>query len=148
MSVLVDTGVFYAAFDSDAPRHETATDALRAVLTDASYGQVVTTDYVYDETVTLTAARTDSTQRAIDVGKRLRSSDGDWGDAIRLRFVTNAVFDDAVQLFEEYDDHELSFTDATTVALCDRYGIDAVLSFDDDFDGLVDRLDIEQVAGE
>jgi predicted nucleic acid-binding protein len=148
MSVLVDTGVFYAAFDSDASRHETAKQALRAVLTDASYGQVITTEYVYDETVTLTAARTDSVQRAIDVGKRLRSSDGDWGDAIRLRFITNAVFDDAVEIFEQYDDHGLSFTDATTVALCERHGIDAVLSFDADFDGLVDRLDVEQVATE
>jgi predicted nucleic acid-binding protein len=147
MSVLVDTGVFYAAFDSNAARHETAKNALRAVLTEASYGQVVTTEYVYDETVTLTAARTDSTQRAIEVGKRLRSS-GEWGDAIRLRFVTNAVFDDAVELFEQYDDHGLSFTDATTVALCEHHGIDAVLSFDDDFDGLVERLDADQVATE
>jgi predicted nucleic acid-binding protein len=35
----------------------------------------------------------------------------------------------------------LSFTDATTVALVERHGIDAVLSFDDDFDGIVERVD-------
>jgi hypothetical protein len=43
--------------------------------------------------------------------------------------------------FRRYNDQELSFTDAVTVALCERRGIDAVLSFDDDFDGLVERVE-------
>ena len=55
--------------------------------------------------------------------------------------VSNTGFADSVDIFERYDDQELSFTDATTVALCDRYDIESVLSFDDDFDGLVDRID-------
>lgn len=145
MSVLVDTGVFYAAFDSDASRHDAAKPALRTVLTDAAYGGVVTTDYVYDETVTLTANRTGSTRQAIAVGERLRA-DGGWGDAVRLRFVTEELFGDAVAVFRKYDDHGLSFTDATTVALVEHHGLDGVLSFDDDFDGLVERLDPEAVG--
>ena len=40
----------------------------------------------------------------------------------------------------------MSFTDATTVALAERRGIDRVLSFDDDFDGIVPRLDPATVA--
>ncbi|SMO84996.1 hypothetical protein SAMN06264867_111102 [Halorubrum cibi] len=55
--------------------------------------------------------------------------------------VSNASFADSVDVFERYDDQELSFTDATTVGLCDRHDIDAVLSFDDDFDGVVNRID-------
>ena len=47
----------------------------------------------------------------------------------------------ALETFRGYDDHTLSFTDATSIALCGSRGIDAVLSFDDDFDGLVDRID-------
>nr|WP_281244049.1 PIN domain-containing protein [Halobiforma haloterrestris] len=59
--------------------------------------------------------------------------------------VSAVIFDDAVDLFERYDDQALSFTDATTVALCRRHGIDAVMSFDDDFDGIVERIDPESV---
>jgi predicted nucleic acid-binding protein len=47
----------------------------------------------------------------------------------------------AIDVFERYDDQQLSFTDATTVALTSKNEIDPLLSFDDDFDGLVERLD-------
>lgn len=57
-----------------------------------------------------------------------------------MHCVTAAVFTDAIEIFEQYDDQELSFTDATSVALCRRHDIDGVLSFDDDFDGLVERI--------
>lgn len=45
------------------------------------------------------------------------------------------------RVFEQCDDQELSFTDATIVALTERHGIDRVLSFGDDFDGVVRRTD-------
>jgi hypothetical protein len=35
----------------------------------------------------------------------------------------------------------LSFTDAVTIALCEQHDIDAVLSFDDDFDGTIERIE-------
>jgi len=49
-------------------------------------------------------------------------------------------------VFERDDDQELSFTDATTVALAERHGIDRVLSFDDDFNGIAPRLDPATLA--
>ena len=48
----------------------------------------------------------------------------------------------SLDAFRQYDDHELSLTDATIIALCESRGIDAVLSFDADFDGLVDRIEL------
>ncbi|WP_324759311.1 hypothetical protein [Haloarcula montana] len=47
---------------------------------------------------------------------------------------------------EPYADHGLSFTDAMTVVMVEQHDIDAVLSFDDDFDGIVDRLEPTAVA--
>jgi len=146
MSVFVDTGVFYAAFDEKASRYADARGGLSAVLRDASYGQVMTSDYVYDETVTLTYQRTGSTERAISVGERLWSTDGG-PDAVTIYHITESLFEEAVDAFERFDDHGLSFTDATTVALADRHDVDIVLSFDDDFEGLVnERLDPTTIA--
>lgn len=55
--------------------------------------------------------------------------------------VSAAVFTEAVDVFDRYEDQGLNFTDATTIALVRRHDIDAVSSFDDDFDGLIDRVD-------
>jgi len=55
--------------------------------------------------------------------------------------VSAAAFAEAVDVFERFDDQQLSFTDATIVALSERLDIDRVLSFDDDFDGLLERID-------
>lgn len=139
MSVFVDTGVFYAAFDTAASRHHDARAALTAVLQDAAYGRVLTSDYVYDETVTRTQQRTGSTQRAIAIGDRLRSAENP--DPVKLIHVSQLLFDAAVEYFEQYSDQQLSFTDATTVAIVEEGDADRILSFDGDFDGIVDRID-------
>jgi predicted nucleic acid-binding protein len=144
MSVFVDTGVFYAHHDTDASRHETAVAALNRVLRAAEYGRVMTSDYVYDEVVTLTQKRTGSVADGMEVGRRIRG-DG-YPDAIDMVYASPALFDTAVETYETYADQNLSFTDAMTVVMIDHHDIDAVLSFDDDFDGVVDRLAPESVT--
>ncbi|MFC5136111.1 MULTISPECIES: type II toxin-antitoxin system VapC family toxin [Haloferacaceae] len=139
MSVFVDTGVFYAHHDVDASRHDVATEALTEVLRSADYGHVMASDYVYDESVTLTYRRTGRMADAIELGRRIRGVDP-FPDAIDLLYTSQPLFGKAVERFEQYADHGLSFTDAMTVALVESHDIDTVLSFDDDFDGLVDRL--------
>lgn len=46
-----------------------------------------------------------------------------------------------VTAFEQYTDQGLSFTDATIVAQVRRRGLDGVLSFDTEFDRLIERFD-------
>lgn len=62
MSVFVDTGVFYAHHDEDAPRNDSASTAMEAVV-DGEFGQLLTSDYVYDETVTLALSRFEDPER-------------------------------------------------------------------------------------
>ena len=144
MSVFVDTGVFYAHHDTDASRHDDAVDALTAVLTDPAYGQVMTSDYVYDEVVTLTQRRTGDVAAGQAVGRRIRGEG--YPDAIELLYASPALFADAVETHRRYADHDLSFTDAMTVAMVDHHDIDRVVSFDDDFDGVVERLPPETLS--
>lgn len=139
MSVLVDTGVLYAHHDVDAERHDAAVSAMNAVL-DGHYGQPYVPDYVYDETVTLTRMRTGSFSAAETVSDRILGN-GSFPDVFELVHVGLDDFDAAVETWTRYDDHELSFTDAALVTLCDRRRVDGVLSFDSDFDGLVERFD-------
>lgn len=144
MSVFVDTGVFYAHHDTNASRHETGVAALNHVLRAAEYGRVMTSDYVYDEVVTLTQKRTGSVADGIAIGRRIRGEG--YPDAIELLHSSPTLFDSAVETYETYADQDLSFTDAMTVVMIEHHDIDAVLSFDDDFDGVVDRLAPERIA--
>jgi len=143
MSVFVDTGVFYAHHDTDASRHEIGVAALNGVLRAVEYGRVMTSDYVYDEVVTLTQRRTGSVADGIEVGRRIRGES--YPDAIELLYSSRGLFEDAVDVYERYADQELGFTDAMTVAMVEHHDIDAVLSFDDHFDGVVDRLAPESI---
>lgn len=139
MSLFVDTGPIYAQHDEDAPRHGTAFEALRKVSA-GEYGRLFTSEYVYDETVTLVRQRTGRFEPAKQVGDRIRGV-GPFPRTFDLLYVSELEFEDAIETFERYEDQSLSFTDASTIALVERYDVDAVLSFDDDFDGIVDRID-------
>ena len=57
-----------------------------------------------------------------------------------------ALFDDAVSIQHTFTDHELSFTDAMTVAMVEHHDIDGVVSFDDNFDGIVTRFDPQTLS--
>lgn len=146
MTVFVDTGVFYAHHDRDANRHEFAERALVEVLTSSSYGRAVTSEYVFDEAVTLTLRRTGRVADAIELGRRILGEG--YPDVIDVLHTTPTEFAHAFDVFTRYDDQRLSFTDAMTVALVDTHDVDAVLSFDDDFDGIADRLAPEAVAAD
>jgi hypothetical protein len=81
---------------------------------------------------------TGSVADGIEVGRRIRAESSP--DAIELLYSSRGPFEDAVDAYERYADQAFSFTDAMTVAMVERHDIDAVVSFDDDFDGVVDRL--------
>jgi predicted nucleic acid-binding protein len=141
MSIFVDTGVFYAQQHEAAGRHEVATDALREILT-GRFGTIYTSDYVHDEAVTLVRARTG------EYGAAKRVSDRILGDEspISLLYVDERRLRESLETFERYRDHELGFTDATTVTLLETRDVDSVLSFDGDFDGVVERTDPAEIT--
>jgi predicted nucleic acid-binding protein len=141
MTVIVDTGVLYADHDTNATRHEAAKEALESVY-GGELGMPYVSDYIYDETMTLTRTRGDSFEPAKRLGEKIRGV-GEYPDTYEMLYVSAPVFVETVELFEKYDDQELSVTDASTVALYERHDIDTVLSFDDDFDSIVDRVDPE-----
>ncbi|WP_121820060.1 type II toxin-antitoxin system VapC family toxin [Halostella salina] len=144
MSVFIDTGVLYAHHDADAARHDEAHGFFERLLA-GEFGQPYTNDYVFDEVTTLTRKRTGEFEAARTVGDRILGRNG-FPDVFQFEFVEPDVFDAALDVFETYADQSLSFTDAVSVAHCQLRSIDRIASFDDDFDGIYQRLDPELVA--
>jgi len=109
---------------------------------DGEYGQPYTSDYVLDEAITLTRARTDSVADADAIAKRIRGSDP-YPQIVEIIYTTAASVSAGLDTFRQCDDHDLSFTNAMSVSICERREIDTIVSFDSDFDGIVDRVGSE-----
>lgn len=145
MSVFIDTPVLYAHHDENHPDHETVRDAFD-VLLDGQLGRLYTSDYVYDEVVTLAAERTDQ-ESARELGKRLRGA-GDYPSVLEFEHLTTRQFSNATTIFDRYDESGFSFTDATTVAVMEDTDIEYLVTPDEVFDGLVDRVPPKRIAQE
>ncbi len=120
--LFVDTSCWYALTNRRDPDH----DATRAVL-HAFEGRLVTSNYVFDETITLCRYRL-SHEVASTVGQTLL--DAGTVDLIR---VTTADERDAWIRFLDRGDQRYSFTDCTSFVLLERLGMHRVGALDADF---------------
>jgi len=134
MSAFIDTGVFVAARNKRDINHEKAVNLLREALK-GKYGRIYTSDYIFDEAVTVALVRTRKSDIAIDIGNFILSS-----KKLRILHVDKLVFMDAWRIFKKYVNKKLSFTDAVSIALMRRYNIDYIMSFDKHFDNIVPRI--------
>ena len=137
MSVFVDTGVLYAHHDVDAERHDRAVELMDAVL-DGTYGTAYTSHYAPGQRGTVNGRGTGSTEPAVAVGRRILGEDP-FPDVFELITLEKDALADGWSTFRRFSDHDLSFTDAVSLSQCDSRGIDSIMSFDSDFDGLIDR---------
>lgn len=129
MIIFCDTGFFVAYYNSADQYHLKAVQLLRYSRKE-NY-ELHTSDYVYDETLTrlLTSDPNVGYLRAYKF-------DRDTYNKSKLTFthVSDAIFLQAREKFFLYNkDKQWSFTDCTSFALMEDYGIRDVLTFDQNF---------------
>jgi predicted nucleic acid-binding protein len=124
-AVFVDTGGWVACADRSDPAHAACTAVRDATL---EAGRIlITTDYVVDETLTLIRFRlglaaANAWWQQIDGSGRLR-----W------ERVESDRFEQARQLFCQYRDKDLSFTDCTSFAVMRELKMTMVITTDGHF---------------
>jgi hypothetical protein len=134
MTIFIDTGIFIALRNADDEQHQRSKELMKKALK-AEYGRIYTSDYIIDEAVTTALVRTRRQDLAVDVGKYILES-----PRITKLWTTREIFELAWQKFKALKDKPLSFTDCTTLAHIQKNKIKQILSFDSDFDGLVQRI--------
>lgn len=129
--LFVDTSAWAAQVNRRDEGHVRVRDFLRGYK-----GRLVTTNFVFDETITLCNARMNH-RAALLIGEALRDP-----DAVDLVRIEPEDEDAAWELFGARDGRQLSFTDCTSFVLLRRLGIPDVLSLDEDFrtEGFTDVL--------
>lgn len=123
--VFGDTSFFFALVAKRDPAHRPAVAAYEKVL--KAGARVLTTDYIVDETLTLTKARIDAPTSLTLLDRMARS------EAIDLEMLTSERFLASKQYFRKHSDHGYSFTDCTSFVLMDEFEIRAALTTDRHF---------------
>jgi hypothetical protein len=121
LAIFVDTGAWYAASMPSDPDHAAAHSFIWS-----NTERLMTSDYVYDELLTLFRAR-GHMGRAQDWITQVRHGRC---DIIR---VTDGDIQEATDLFFKFADKQRSFTDCTCRVVMQRLGIQRAFAFDDHF---------------
>lgn len=122
MTCFIDSSVLIAFADVRDENHARSVELLKKAFNDKTFGTIYTSDYVFDECVTFTYARTKDKQKALQLGQHLLSSE------IELIYTTSSVFEKAWNAFKTTKG--LSFTDCILIATMQTYGIKHLLTFD------------------
>jgi len=120
--LFVDTSAWFALVNRRDPDHDSVREALESFR-----GRLVTSNFVFDETVTLCLHRL-GRDTALTVGDELLAGE-------TVDYVRTTVGDEssAWQLFRQREDKAYSFTDCTSFVLMRRLRIDRAAALDDDF---------------
>jgi predicted nucleic acid-binding protein len=125
MNYFVDTSAWVALFDASDKYHSFAAKGLNLLLgTPVTF---LTSDYVFDETVTLLLKRQGQNQ-AVRYGNWVLSAEN-----IELIRVGEDMWQAAWDMFQRYDDKQWAFTDCTSFVLMRQYNLHRAFAFDHHF---------------
>lgn len=138
MSVLVDTGVLVAYQNSRDALHRRALELVEEIQ-GGSHGVAFTSDYVFDEAISLAMARTGREDVVRGVGELVLPAREDerW---LALLHLSPEEFFGSWGSLKRHGKARLSFTDWTIVEMVKGRGIGAVVSFDSGLDAWVTRI--------
>lgn len=124
--LFIDTSAFLALVNEKDRHHSEASE----FLVDIKDGKVktkkiFTSDYIIDETLT---------RIRYAIGHKLWGRDILASNVVEKIDVDREIFKLAWEIFETYEDKNLSFTDCTSFAAMKKKGIEKAFSFDEDFE--------------
>lgn len=105
--------------------HERAIKVRDEIIKD-KFGKTTISDYIFDETVTVTFGRTRDLKKTILVGMGLR-------DSAEMLKIDEKNFEEAWKIFKRQKKTDFSFTDCSTIAAMKAKNIKNIATFDEDF---------------
>lgn len=129
--VFVDSGGWIACID-DKDKHYKYAISYFHELRDKNI-PLFTSNYVMSETITWVKYNLghDKAIKAMQLWEKAEKN-----NLLTVYWVDKNVVNDAWQIFKKYKDHQLSFADCTSFAICRKHQIGKVFGFDSDFNTL------------
>ncbi|MHA1168442.1 MAG: type II toxin-antitoxin system VapC family toxin [Candidatus Hodarchaeales archaeon] len=137
MPILIDTCYFVALANFDDKNHEKA-DQLLDELLKGKWGARITLDYVLDEAITVSWIRTKNKSIVKTVYDLIL---GEKSICLLHQFPVKQI-SNAWEIFLRFSNprRPLSFTDCVLLSYAKNKGINNLISFDDEFDGIISRI--------
>ena len=123
--ILLDTSFLIAYFNQRDENHQKAINLVKNIV-DQKFGSLYTTDYIFNETVTVSLIRMKSLERAKSIGNILLK-------ALEMIQIGEGVFLEAWKIFQSQKGTRFGFTGCTTIATMRHGGINNIATFDKDF---------------
>jgi len=123
--IFLDTSVLVSYLvekDSNHPRAVILVDEIVS----GKHGSAVTSDYVFDETVTVALVRSKSLDIAVAAGALIKES-------ISMIKIDEDIFENSWMVFKNQESTRFSFTDCTILTLVKENHIDKIATFDKEF---------------
>ena len=140
MSVFIDACIFIAYVNEKDKLHAQASGLIDDIM-DNKHGAVFTSNAVFEEAVTFLLYKTGDIRNATIVRDLiLGDKEKNMLQFTNLLFVDKEVLDKGWKIFVKYAGKKLSFTDCTTIELMNSKDIESLASFDNGFDGIVERI--------
>jgi predicted nucleic acid-binding protein len=130
-TIIVDTGVLYAFADRDDERHLDAKAILLRILR-GDFGSPIVVDYVVLETQLLLSSRKLSHVMQ-ELMEFLRSN------SFRMLFVTEEIFNAAIDLIVEKKQDSISLADSSEIVLSRMLHFNAIATFDSVLSSFFDK---------
>jgi len=129
--IFIDTGAWIACIDKNDKHHKAASDYLETI--QRNNIQVVTSNYIFDETITWVKFKLGhkETIKIMNLWEQAKNN-----DLLTVYWIDEKITETAWNIFKKYNDHNLSFTDCTSFAVCRKYDIKKIFGFDSDFNTL------------
>lgn len=126
--IVLDTSFIVSYFNERDENHTKATELMESVA-NLKFGPIYMTDFIFDETVTVSFIRLKNIAKAVEIGNYILKS-------LRIIEVEKANFYKAWEIFRRQKTTDLSFTDCTTISVMQDNEIKNIATFDEDFKGI------------
>lgn len=125
--IFIDTSVLVAFIVDKDTNHEKAVSLMKEIV-DGGHGPAITSEYVFDETVTVVLVRSKSLDLAVRSGNSIRES-------MPVIDVNKIIFEASWNRFKGQKSTRFSFTDCTILEVVENNYIDELATFDKEFKG-------------
>ncbi len=121
--ILLDSSFLIAHYNAKDAHHQKAREIMEKIK-DKKYGEVIITDYIFDECVTVLYLRLSDLNHVIEKGEEIK--------ALEIIHIEEQLFEEAWNIFKEQKNTVLSFTDCSILATMNLFPVDYIATFDKD----------------